>query len=166
MNELKQYWLNLQPRERMILACGGLAVAVILLYAQVFQPFYKAIAHMEQVLPGLRSNLVWMRQTDEMLERGGNVAVSQASTGSNESLLSVLESTARSAKIRESIQQLVPTKNNTEVRVVLEDADFNKWLLWVDTLYKKQGVDIRQVTAERDDDRPNIAEIRVTFFRQ
>jgi hypothetical protein len=48
---------------------------------------------------------------------------------------------------------------------VLQDADFNKWLLWVDTLYKKKGIDIRQVTAERDDDRPNIAEIRVTFFR-
>lgn len=120
---------------------------------------------MEQALPGLRSNLVWMRQTDEMLKRGGNLTVSQATEGSNESLLSVLESTARGAKIRESIQQLVPTKNNTEVRVVLQDADFNKWLLWVDTLYKKKGIDIRQVTAERDDDRPNIAEIRVTFFR-
>ncbi|MFT6099229.1 MAG: general secretion pathway protein M [Arenicella sp.] len=165
MSELKKYWLNLQPRERMILAYGGLAVSAILLYAQLFQPFYNAITHMEQALPGLRSNLVWMRQTDEMLKRGGNLTVSQATEGSNESLLSVLESTARGAKIRESIQQLVPTKNNTEVRVVLQDADFNKWLLWVDTLYKKKGIDIRQVTAERDDDRPNIAEIRVTFFR-
>lgn len=166
MNELKKYWQGLQPRERIILACGGIAVSVILLYAQVFQPFYNAIAHMEQALPSLRSNLVWMRQTDEMLERGGNLTTSQTEGSSNESLLSVLESTARGVKIRGSIQQLVPTKNNTEVRVVLEDADFNKWLLWIDTLYKKQGIDIRQVTAERDDDRPNIAEIRVTFFRQ
>jgi general secretion pathway protein M len=165
MNELKKYWQNLQPRERVILAYGGVAVSAILLYAQVFQPFYNSIAHMEQALPDLRSNLVWMRQTDEVLERGGGMATSQASEGSSESLLSVLESTARGAKIRESIQQLVPTKNNTEVRVVLDDADFNKWLLWVDSLYKKEGVDIRQVTAERDDDKPNIAEIRVTFFR-
>jgi hypothetical protein len=60
----------------------------------------------------------------------------------------------------------VPTKNNSEVRVVLEDADFNQWLLWVDRLYKTNGVDIRQMTAERDDDRPNIAEIRVTFVRR
>ena len=165
MNELKKYWLNLQPRERMVLGWGGLSVTAIILYALLFQPLYNAIAHMEQVLPGLRSNLVWIRQTDEMLERGGSLTVSQTNEGSNESLLSVLESTARGAKIRESIQQMVPTKNNTEVRVVLDDADFNKWLLWVDTLYKKKGVDIRQVTAERDDDRPNIAEIRVTFFR-
>lgn len=165
MNELKNYWLNLQSRERMVLGWGALVVVVILLYALLFQPLYKSIAHMEGVLPDLRSNLIWMRQTDKLLERGGDLAVNQTPAGANQSLLSVLESTARSANIRKSIQQMVPTQNGTEVRVVLEDADFNQWLRWIDTLYKSNGVDIRQLTAERDDSRPNIAEIRVTFFR-
>ena len=165
MDSLKKYWADLQPRERLILGWGGLIVLAILLYALLFQPLYRAIAHMESALPDLRSNLVWIRQTDELMERGGSVPVSQSSEGSNESLLSVVESTARQAKVRKSIQQMVPAKNNNEVRVVLEDADFNQWLRWVDTLYKRYGVDIRQVTAERDDDKPNIAEIRVTFFR-
>jgi len=165
MDSIKKYWTELQPRERLILAWGGLVVALILLYALLFQPLYRAIAHMESVLPDLRSNLVWMRQTDELMELGGNVPVNQASEGANESLLSIVESTARRAQIRKSIQQMVPVSDNKEVRVVLEDADFNQWLIWVDTLYKRYGVDIRQVTAERDDDKPNIAEIRVTFFR-
>jgi general secretion pathway protein M len=166
MDEIKNYWLGLQARERTVLGCGALVVAVILIYALLFQPLYRAIAHMEQVLPSLRSNLVWMRQTNQMLESGSDLGVIQESAGAGESLLSVLESTARRANIRKSIQQMVPTQNNSEVRVVLEDADFNQWLFWVDTLYKMNGVDISQMTAERDDDRPNIAEIRVTFVRR
>ncbi|MFT4635083.1 MAG: general secretion pathway protein M [Arenicella sp.] len=166
MDGLTKYWLSLQYRERVILALGGFVVSIILLYALLFQPLYKALAEMQLALPSWRGNLVWMRQTDELLERGGNLAVSQVPAGADQSLLSVLESTARRANIRKSIQQMVPTQNNTEVRVVLEDADFNQWLFWVDTLYKMNGVDISQMTAERDDDRPNIAEIRVTFVRR
>jgi len=165
METIKKYWAELQPRERLILSLGGVIVAMILSYALLLQPLYRALAHMEEVLPSLRSNLVWMRQTDELLERGGNISVESSIEGANESLLSVVESTARRANIRKSIQQMVPTRENNEVRVVLEDADFNQWLRWVDVLYKRNGVDIRQVSAERDEDQPNIAEIRVTFFR-
>ena len=164
MNSLKKYWVDLQPRERQILFLGGFLVVVILLYALLLQPLYRAVSSMESSLPGLRSNLVWMRQTDQLLESGSGSANGQGTDGVDESLLSVIESTARRAKIRKSIQQMVPGKNNSEVSVILEGADFNQWLRWVDTLYKRNGVDIRQVTAERDD-KPNIAEIRVTFVR-
>jgi len=165
MESIIKYWADLQPRERLILGFGSVAVTIILVYALLLQPLYRAIAHMESALPNLRSNLVWMRQTNELIERGGNVPINRASEGANDSLLSVVESTAAKAKIRKAIQQMVPAKQNNEVRVVLEDANFNQWLRWIDTLYKRYDVDIRQVTAERDEDQPNIAEIRVTFFR-
>jgi len=165
MDSIKKYWADLQPRERLILSAGAVVVAMILSYALLLQPLYRALAHMELALPTLRSNLVWMRQTDQLLESGGNISLESTVEGANESLLSVVESTARNAKVRKSIQQMVPSRETNEVRVVLEDADFNQWLRWIDTLYKRNGVDIRQVTAERDDDQPNIAEIRVTFFR-
>lgn len=165
MNSFKKYWGELQPRERLILSWGGFIVAIILLYALLLQPLYRAVSFMESSLPGLRSNLVWMQQTDQLLEDGGGVIAQKGFDGAGESLLSVIESTARRAKLSKSIQQMVPGKDNAEVRVILEDANFNQWLQWVDILYKQSGVDIRQVTAERDDDKPNIAEIRVTFIR-
>ena len=165
MNSFKKYWADLQPRERIILSWGGVIVVLILLYALLLQPLYRAVSFMEASLPGLRSNLVWMRQTDQLLEKGGGAPLSQRADGSGDSLLSVIESTARRVKIDKSIQQMTPTSNNTEVNVILEGANFNQWLRWVDTLYKNNGVDIRQVSAERDDDKPNIAEIRVTFVR-
>lgn len=165
MDDIKKYWASLQPRERLILVLGGIVVSAILLFASLFQPWHKALNHMEVALPGLRTNLVWMRQQSEALKNG---AVAQAVTPSLEpgqSLLSVVERTAKQAGVSAAIQQMTPAQNNTEVRVVLDQVDFNKWLIWIDSLYKKYGVDIKQVTAERDDERPNIAEIRITFVR-
>ena len=156
MNELKKYWMGLQPRERLILAVGACLVTLILLYALLFQPWHKALNHMESALPGLRSNLTWMRQQSEALKKLGGAVSTAAFKDSDQSLLSVVEQTARKAKLKKAIQQMTPASAGTEVRVVLEDANFNQWLRWIDELYKQYGVDIKQVSAERDEDRPNI----------
>jgi len=165
MDELKKYWLGLQSRERVVLACGAVCVILILLYALLFQPWYKAIARMEADLPELRQSVVWMRQQSERLQGSSGNASKASQKGADQSLLSVVEETARNAQLKKAIQQMIPAQNGTEVRVVLEEANFNQWLRWVDDLYQKYGVDIKQVTAERDEDKPNIAEIRVTFLR-
>lgn len=165
MNELKKYWLGLQSRERIILGWGGLVVALILLYALLFQPWHKALNHMESALPGLRTNLTWMRQQSDAIQASGGAVRSAALKGADQSLLSLVEQTARKARLKQAIQQMTPASGGSEVRVVLEEANFNQWLRWIDDLYKQYGVDIKQVSAERDEDRPNIAEIRVTFLR-
>lgn len=165
MEEIKKYWAGLQPRERIILTFGSLIVSIILLYALLFQPWYKALNHMETALPDLRTNLVWMRQQSQALKDGSVKQKAPKLQGRGQSLLSVVEQTAKRAQVSQAIQQMTPAQNNTEVRVVLDEVNFNQWLRWVDELYKRYGVDIKQVTAERDDDRPNIAEVRVTFIR-
>ena len=166
MDSIKKYWLGLQDRERLILGAGSVIVALILFYALLLQPLYRALSHMQTALPSLRENLVWMRQTDQLLDGGAAKATNVTVDGAGDSLLSVLESTAGRANIRKSIQELVPVRNKDEVRVVLGDVNFNQWLRWIDILYRRNGIDIRQLSAERDDERPNIAEIRVTFYRK
>jgi len=165
MDEIKKYWLSLQARERLILGVGAIGVALILLFAMLLQPLHKALGHMEQALPGLRINLTWMRQQSEAIQLSGGRVSSAPQKGAGQSLLSVVEQTARRAQLKQAIQQMTPAANGTEVRVVLDEANFNQWLRWVDELYKQYGVDIKQVTAERDEDKANIAEIRVTFLR-
>ena len=77
----------------------------------------------------------------------------------------MIEQTAKASRVREAIQQLVPNSKENEVRVVLEQANFNQWVRWVDTLIKDYGVNVKQLSAERDEDAPNVAEIRITFER-
>ena len=159
------YWRQLEARERLVLGWGATLVTVILLYSLLWQPWHVALASMEQDIQTHLQNLVWMQQQAELLKGGAGQPAKSATQGSNESLLSIVEKTAKVNKVGQSIQQMVPSSNDSEVRVVLEEADFNQWLRWIDQLFKQYEVNIIQLSAERDDDAPNLAEIRITFRR-
>ncbi len=114
----------------------------------------------------MRVNSVWMEQRVADMAKGGSTeSRKRAVRGAGQSLLSVVEQTANQAGLRSAIQQMVPNQDNGNVRVVLESADFNKWVQWIDNLYKNYGVDISQINAEKEDEKPNLVEIRVTFIR-
>jgi len=165
IDSIKKYWFGLELRERWILGLGALFVALILFYALIWQPWHKAINDMSARLPSLRTNVQWMRQQAEIVRNGGVIQANSNIKGVNESLLSILEKTARANNLDKSIQQITPGQNNQEVRVVLEEASFNKWVSWIDLLYKDYLITVKQVTAERDGDKPDIAEVRGTFIR-
>ena len=162
-NAIKAYWLGLEPRERLILSVGGVVVAMILFYALVWQPWQKSIASMQKSIQTLRSDLVWVRQHAPIIKSGGQ-GLKVKQQGQDQSLLSVVESTAKKNQLNKAIQQMVPTNDN-QVRVVLEDAGFNNWVKWIDELSTKYGVNVEQANANRDDDKPNVAEIKLTFTR-
>lgn len=164
-NVFKEYWQGLQPRERLILGLGGVLVFLIFFYALIWQPWHKAISFMETSVQPMRENLVWMRQQADLINSGGGLASERKYKGSKKSLLSVIEQTAKQTQVRSFIQQMVPAQDKKEVRVILEEANFNQWVRWVDVLFKQYGVNIKQVSAESDGEEPNIAEIRVTFIR-
>jgi len=165
LDTIKTYWSDLELRERWILGVGAVVVLLILFYALIWQPWHNAIDEMSERLPIMRSDLQWMRQQSEIVKNGGVVAAKSNAKGSNDSLLSILEKTARTNQLDKSIQQITPGQNNQEVRVVLEEASFNSWVSWIDVLYKDYLITVKQVTAERDEDKPDIAEVRATFER-
>lgn len=165
-NQIKTYWASLEPRERMVLGYGSVAVVLILFYALIWQPWQASLAFMDKSVTSMRVDAVWMEQrAAQMAQGGGSSKGNQPRLGAGQSLLSVVEKTAKEATVRGAIQQIVPNQANGDVRVVLESVDFNQWVKWVDNLYKNYGVDISQINAEKDDEKPNLAEIRVTFFR-
>ena len=167
MNQaIKEYWLSLEPRERMVLTWGAIIVSFILLYALLWQPLQKALGFMEVSVRDLRTNHVWMEQRLEDMQKSGANRSQKALRGTDQSLMAVVEKTANQSRVRGAIQQMVPNQETGDVRVVLEGVDFNQWVRWIDDLYKNYGVDVTQINAEKDDEKPNLAEIRMTFIRQ
>ena len=167
---LLNQWRQLQPRDRMILLWGGVIVLLILFYALIWHPWHRAISNMEESLEGQRSSLVWMREQSALLGDGGRSARSAKTyKGANQSLLAVVEQSGRAQKMNEFIQQLAPVAGSQggkeRVNVVLEEADFNKWVLWIESLYKEYGVNIVDLNAENDNGKPNVVELRITFER-
>lgn len=163
------YWRGLEKREQLILSFGCLAVGLILFYAFVWQPWHTAISNMEKGIQSRREALTWMRQTSDMVKNGGVVSAAETVKDANQSLLSVVTKTARESNVNSYIQQMDPgnnTQSNAEqVNVVLEEADFNQWVLWVDELSREYSINITQLTVDKETDDPNIVELRVTFER-
>lgn len=168
-NFIINQWQALEQRERLILGWGGLIVGVILFYALVWQPWHNAITSMEEAIQSRRESLVWMRQTSEMVKNGSVISSQQSVKDKSQSLLSVIEKTARISRVNTAIQQMVPgtnQKTNVEqVNVVLEEADFNLWVRWVDDLSRNYAVNVSQLSVENETDQPNVVELRVTFER-
>lgn len=166
LENLNQYWQGLQERERLVLVFGAVFLLGFLFYLFILQPWHRAIDHMESVLPSKRANLVWLQQRSDTLERGGGIdTTSNRKKGEGQSLVAVLEQTAKRARVRQAIQQMVPANQGQEVRVVMEQANFNQWLAWIDVLHHQYGVNVKQLSAEREIDELNVAEIRATFVR-
>ena len=162
LDVIKKYWLGLEQREQLILGVGGVIVALILIYALIWQPWHKSIDSMHKSIQPMRSDLVWVRQHAEIIKNGGQTKDNLK--GQDQTLLSVIQTTAKKGKVDKAIKQMVPN-SESEVRVVLEDVDFNKWLRWVDELSLTYGVNVQQVKADRIEKKPNLAEVRLTFSR-
>jgi len=159
---IKKYWEGLEQRERLILSVGGVVVSLILIYALIWQPWHKSLNSMKKEIQPLRSDLVWIRQHAEIIKNGGQATSNLQ--GQDQSLLSVIQSTAKKGRVDGAIKQMTPN-NDDEVRVVLEDVNFNNWVKWVDELFLKYGVKIQQVKADRIESKPNLAEVRITLVR-
>lgn len=164
IDTIKKHWFGLNVRERWIVGGGGVVALLIVFYSLLWSPLQNSLEYMNTSVQSMRTNLVWMEQQSQVIKSGAGRKQSSTVRGANQSLLSVLEQTARQAGIREAIQRLTPNQQN-EVRVMLENVDFNRWMRWVDSLNKNYAVDVSTLNAERDGEKPNIAEIQVTFFR-
>lgn len=164
-NSIKVYWNSLEARERLVLSWGALIVGCIFFYALLWQPWQQSLSFMEQSVSSMRVNAQWMEQRVQDMKGGIESTSSTPKRGADQSLTSLIERTATQAKVADAIQQIVPDPVTGQVRVVLEGADFNQWVLWVDNLYKNYGVDISQLNVEKEDEKPNLAEIRLSFSR-
>ena len=160
-----EYWQELQPRERTVLSFGAVFGSCFIFYVLIWQPWHAAIDHMERVLPYKRIDLIWMRQQSETIVNGSAVNKIDQIKGENQSLLAVIEQTAKTSGVQKAIQQMIPQQDEQEVSVVLEETSFNKWLQWVDILKNEYAVNIKQLSADRDAKLADTAEIRVTFTR-
>lgn len=163
---VKNWWAQLQARERLVLSVGSVVVPLILAYLFIFEPWQTAMQHMSRVVPIKRTELAWMREQAEVMGPINSSSNSSANfIGQNQSLMSVLQKTANQKGLQKSIKQITPRPENDSVSVLMEEVSFNGWVRWVTDLEKRYGINVVQLNAERDDDKPDIAEIRVRFKR-
>lgn len=142
---LRQYWDQLQPRERRVLLLGAIALVLLLLYALVWSPFQQTLSRLDSSIVEQRNTLGWMQQAAQEARslRGTHAPVSDG-----RSLLAVTDETARAHGLGTAVKRVQPDGQHT-VRVWLEGARFDDILQWLATLTGKHGVKVTSFGAER-----------------
>lgn len=152
-------WLdNLQERERrLVYAAAGLG-GIALLYLVLVLPFQTATHRLAQRVEKKQTDLAWMQQAAPRVSSAAGAGA--ANTG--ESLVVLVDRTAREAGLGNSLRDQSPDQNNA-LRLRLEAVQFDAMIAWLASLQSQYGVHID--AAAVDGTGPGLVNASLTLSR-
>ena len=144
---MKEWWFGLQAGERRTLTVGGVALTLITLYFGGWVSLQDGVSNLETQVQAQRDLKHWMAQSAaevNQLRHGGG---GQGQT-TGQSLLSLVDQTARSSVIGSSLKRVEP-EGEGSVKVWLEQAAFDDMISWLVALEQQHGLSVATITIER-----------------
>ena len=147
MQQLRDKFNALQPRERIIIIGGAVLVLLVAIYVLALAPLYGAVSAQAKRVAQKEGDLAWMRSVS------GEVAVLSANAPSrpgpsNESLVVLIDRAARECGLGASLTGQTPNGEHG-IRVRLESAEFDKLMVCLGTLQQVHAVDVESATIDR-----------------
>jgi general secretion pathway protein M len=142
MQALLQYYARLSGREQRI-ALAGAAAAIILLLLAIVLPLQRHVGELNQRVERKRDDLVWLRSMAPQLVG----LSSSAPPSTNESLVVVVDRTARQAGLEHAVVGTVPSGDGG-LNVRLEQTSFDGMVTWLSQLRQSYGVHVDSAVVE------------------
>jgi general secretion pathway protein M len=137
----------LNAREQKMVAWGGIAVAVVLFLFALVLPLYSGANAAEERVMRKADDLNWMRSVAGEVRAAGPVGPAAAS---GQSLLVIVDQTARQAGLGSSLSNIQPSGGATGgVRARLENAPFDTIVAWIAALQRQHSVTVESATIDR-----------------
>jgi general secretion pathway protein M len=154
MSGLQGYWRNLSTRDQRVLGFGAFIVLVILFYALIWAPVQSNLKRLRAQVVSQSADLAWMQQQAAEIRKLNQQR--PVKTGSKAlPLLTVVDQTAKSQKIRDRIKQIQPGKESGTAKVWFDKVVFEDWLSWLDQISAK-GVDVTRVSITKSGEFPRV----------
>jgi general secretion pathway protein M len=142
-------WLaRRDPRERLALGAGGMALAALLAYALVWEPFSREHARLAESVAEQRELAAWLAGVREEAAQLRRAAPAPAGLPPGQSLLAVVDRTTRTAGLGSAVRRIEP-EGGDRVRVWLEGARFQVLARWLLELEGSAGVRATSASLER-----------------
>jgi general secretion pathway protein M len=156
MSKLQAWYAGLQAREQRMVAFGGGALALIVLFGGILLPLHSAVSGADSRIATKRADLVWMRANVEEIRASGN----ELPADSAEPPVVVVDKVGRAAGLTDALRGTQP--NGSGVRVQLEGAPFETVVTWLATLDQRYGLAIESITVDRTV-KPGLINASITF---
>ena len=144
---MKDWFANLEPRERLMISSGGLVLLVLLLYLIIWEPVAGNYQALQDGVAEQKKTLLWMKQAAaelQVLRRRGSGA---ARGLGGRSLLAVVDQSARSGGLGPSIKRIEP-EGSKGVKVWLEGVAFDPMILWLGKITRTYQIETSLITIE------------------
>lgn len=148
MQNLKDWFNSLKPRERLLVSGGVVLVVLAALYLLALEPFYSAVKERGERVAAKEGDLAWMRSVAGEVRTLNDTVAVRPSGPSDESLLVLIDRTARECGLGQALNSQTPAGDNG-VRVRFDDADFDKLMMCLSTLQQTHSLSIEQATIDR-----------------
>jgi general secretion pathway protein M len=157
---MKKLLANLQPRERLMVLSGIVAVILMILYLTLWAPYSGAQRDaLRDDVASRQADLAWMQQAAQKIRQLQQSGAALNTGG--QSLLALIDQTAKQNQIGGAVKRIEPAGEGS-VRVWLEQADFDALLLWVDLLQRAHGIAVDTIALDREP-LPGRVNARITF---
>lgn len=144
---MKNWWENLAARERLMLSIALIITIIAVLYLLVWEPLQKRTETLRHTVSEERNQIAWMEQAAvEILALRGGVVPKEKRN--NESLLAVVDRSARAAGMGAGINRVEP-EGKDKARIWLNDVAFDNLIRWLSELDKTQGITTESVVIDR-----------------
>jgi len=138
---VREWFDNLSERERNLVYAAGALVGVALVYLVLVLPFQASGKRMAARVQQKTADLAWMQASAPQ----AMAAVGVAQAGGGESLVVLVDRTAREAGLGASLRDQSPDGNNG-LRLQIEGASFDTLVTWLAALQQQHGVSIESAT--------------------
>lgn len=157
-------WLeSLAPRERLLVLTAAAVGGVALLYLAVWQPLDRAVADMRERVEREQSLAAWVAGVSAEAAALQGTRRQTTIQGRDESLLSLVDQTARRAGLGEAVRRIQP-ESDDQAAVTLESAGFNTLITWLRNLERQYGIRPTALTVNRGEE-PGTVSARMTLKR-
>lgn len=144
---MKEWWISLSERERLMLGAGGLLLLLGALYVILWASFFSRLAALRLTVPAKRSELAWMREAAAEVALLRPTGQGGAATHVGGSIMALIDQTAKQEKLGGKLKRIEPDGENG-AKVWVEEAPFDDIMRWVALLESKYAIRATAFSAE------------------
>ena len=158
---MKEWFNNLDQRERRTLISGVVLLVVLILYLAVWEPLANKTQSLRKANQENHQLVDWMEQSADEARQFGRKAGGPSGRSKDQSLLGIVDRTAKQAKLGKSVKRVQPD-GKTKARVWLENVVFNDMIKWLEGLQHREGIRIDTTVIEKQDE-PGLVNARLVL---
>lgn len=144
---MKDWFLELEQRERILVSAGAVLLVLLTLYLMVWEPIADDYHGLQSNVAKQQETLAWMQKAAVQVKglRRNNPAAAQGLGG--RSMLAVVDKSARTGGLGAAIKRIEPD-GSKGVKVWFEGVSFDAMVLWIGKLSKSYAIEVDSGTLE------------------